>query len=54
MENSSAEKRILRKTKIGVVTSNKMDKSVVIAEHHKEKHPIYGKFISKTKKVCCS
>ena len=42
--------RNLRKERIGVVVSAKMDKSVVVAVKWKEKHPIYGKFINKTKK----
>ena len=42
--------RALRKTKIGVVTSIKMQKTVVVAEEKKFKHPMYGKFINKTKK----
>ena len=45
------EERNLRKERIGVVVSNKMDKSIVIAIKWKEKHPIYGKFINKTKKM---
>ncbi|MBR1712601.1 MAG: 30S ribosomal protein S17 [Alloprevotella sp.] len=44
------EVRNLRKTRQGVVVSNKMDKTIVVAAKFKEKHPIYGKFISKTKK----
>ncbi len=44
------EARNLRKTRQGVVVSNKMDKTIVVASKFKEKHPIYGKFISKTKK----
>ena len=44
------EKRNLRKERIGVVTSNKMDKSIVVAEVKKMKHPMYGKFVLKTKK----
>ena len=44
------EARNLRKTRQGVVVSNKMDKTIVVAAKFKEKHPIYGKFISKTKK----
>ena len=44
------EKRNLRKERIGVVTSNKMDKSIVVAVERKEKHPIYGKFVKKTSK----
>ena len=44
--------RNLRKERIGVVVSNKMDmdKSIVVAVATKEKHPIYGKFVKKTKK----
>lgn len=41
-------KRNLRKERIGIVTSNKMDKSVVVAVKRKVKHPIYGKFVNKT------
>ena len=41
------EERNLRKTRQGVVVSNKMDKTVVVAAIFKEKHPIYGKFVSK-------
>jgi small subunit ribosomal protein S17 len=37
-----------RKTRIGVVVSNKMNKSIVVAEQRKVKHPKYGKFINKT------
>lgn len=44
------ETRNLRKTRQGVVISDKMDKSIVIASKFKEKHPIYGKFVQKTKK----
>lgn len=44
------EKRSLRKVRQGVVSSNKMDKSVTVAVKWKEKHPIYGKFVNKTKK----
>ena len=43
--------RNLRKERIGVVVSNKMDKSIVVAVARKEKHPIYGKFVKKTTKV---
>ena len=42
--------RKLRKTRIGLVTSNKMDKSITIAVERKVKHPIYGKFVKKTSK----
>ena len=44
------EGRNLRKQRTGVVTSNKMEKTIVVASKFKEKHPIYGKFVSKTKK----
>ena len=39
------ETRNLRKERTGVVTSNKMDKSITVAVKWKEKHPIYGKFV---------
>ena len=42
--------RNLRKERTGVVFSNKMDKSITVAVKWKEKHPIYGKFVNKTKK----
>ena len=42
--------RQLRKTRTGLVVSNKMDKSVVVAVERKVKHPIYGKFVKKTTK----
>jgi small subunit ribosomal protein S17 len=41
-------KRNLRKERIGVVVSNKMQKSIVVEIERREKHPIYGKFIKKT------
>ena len=44
------EERNLRKTRQGVVTSNKMDKTVVVAARFKDMHPIYGKCVLKTKK----
>ena len=44
------EKRNLRKERIGVVTSNKMEKSIVVNEVKRVKHPMYGKFVLKTKK----
>lgn len=46
MENT----RNLRRERIGVVVSNSMDKSMVIAVKQKIKHPIYGKFVNKTSK----
>ena len=44
------EKRNLRKERIGVVSSNKMEKSIVVSEVKKVKHPMYGKFVLNTKK----
>ncbi|WP_444544303.1 30S ribosomal protein S17 [Prolixibacter bellariivorans] len=44
------ETRNLRKERIGVVVSNKMDKTIVVAEKRKVKHPMYGKFVNKTSK----
>lgn len=44
------EERNLRKEKIGVVTSDKMEKSIVVAVERKVKHPKYGKFVKKTTK----
>ena len=43
--------RNLRKERTGVVVSTKMDKSIVIAVKRKVKHPIYGKFINRTKNL---
>jgi small subunit ribosomal protein S17 len=42
--------RRLRKERIGVVVSNKMDKTIVIAVERKVKHPKYGKFVKRRKK----
>lgn len=44
------ETRNLRKEKIGVVVSNKMEKSIVVLVERKVKHPKYGKFLKRTKK----
>jgi small subunit ribosomal protein S17 len=44
------EDRNLRKTRIGVVTSNRMDKTVTVSVERRVKHPIYGKFVKKTTK----
>ena len=44
------ETRNLRKERVGVVFSNKMDKTVTVAVKWKEKHPIYGKYVNKTRK----
>ncbi len=44
------ESRSLRKEKIGLVVSNKMDKSISVVIERKVKHPKYGKFIKKSSK----
>lgn len=43
--------RNLRKERVGTVVSNKMTKSITIAVNRKVKHPIYGKFMTKTTKL---
>jgi small subunit ribosomal protein S17 len=54
MENKVVESteatRNFRKEKVGVVTSNKMEKSIVVAVERKVKHAKYGKFLNKTSK----
>lgn len=42
--------RNLRKTRIGVVRGNKMDKTITVAVERRVKHPMYGKFVKKTTK----
>ena len=42
--------RNLRKERIGIVTSNKMQKSITVSVERRQKHPMYGKFIKTTKK----
>ena len=43
--------RNLRKTRTGVVVSNKMDKTIVVAVENHVKHPVYGKIVKKTYKL---
>ena len=43
--------RNLRKERVGVVKSNKMEKTIVVTVKRKMKHPIYGKFVNKTSKL---
>jgi small subunit ribosomal protein S17 len=40
----------IRKEIVGVVTSNKMDKTITVSVERKLRHPIYGKFVKKSKK----
>ena len=42
--------RNLRKTRVGVVTSNSMEKTITISVQRRLRHPIYGKFVKKTNK----
>jgi len=44
------EARNLRKERVGVVTSDKMDKTITVSIERRVKHPIYGKFVKTTKK----
>ena len=50
MNYNIMESRNLRKERVGIVISNKMEKSIVVSEVKKVKHPMYGKFVLKTKK----
>ena len=43
--------RNLRKRREGIVTSNKMDKTITVEVQRRVKHPIYGKFVKKTSKL---
>ena len=45
------QERALRKTRVGLVVSNKMDKTIVVAIEDNVKHPVYGKIIKRTLKV---
>ena len=46
-----SEQRGLRKTRIGVVVSDKMEKTIVVEVEDRVKHPLYGKVIRRTSKV---
>ena len=45
------ETRNLRKTRVGIVVSNKMDKTIVVAVRDNVKHPVYRKIIKRTTKI---
>lgn len=49
-QDNKQVKRNLRKERVGLVISNKMDKSITVQVHRKVKHPIYGKFVNKSTK----
>ena len=46
----TTEKKSLRKQRVGVVTSNKMDKTIAVSVERRLRHPIYGKYVKKSKK----
>ena len=48
LETATAIVRNLRKTRTGLVTSNKMDKTITVKVERKIKHPLYGKFLKKS------
>ena len=43
--------RALRKTRVGLVVSDKMDKTIVVAVQDSVKHPLYGKVVKRTVKI---
>ena len=45
----ATEKRNLRKSKVGIVKSNQMDKSITVLVERRLKHPVYGKYLKKRK-----
>ena len=45
------EERNLRKTRVGLVVSDKMDKNIVVAVADRVKHPLYGKIVDRTYKL---
>jgi small subunit ribosomal protein S17 len=49
-KKTNTVERNLRKTKLGVVSSNKMDKTITVSVERKVKHPLYGKFVKKSTK----
>ena len=49
-EERTSVERNLRKQRVGVVVSDKMDKSITVAVEHRLRHPIYGKYVKKTTK----
>jgi len=51
MSETEVEARANRKTRVGVVVSNKMDKTIVVAIKTKKKHPLYGKTVNFTSKL---
>ena len=50
MENTVNIERNLRKNRVGIVVSDKMDKTIVVAIEQRVKHPLYKKIVKRTKK----
>ncbi len=50
-KTAQAPRTTIRKERVGIVVSNKMDKSISVAVQRQIKHPIYGKFIKRTTKL---
>ncbi|MEL6140598.1 MAG: 30S ribosomal protein S17 [Bacteroidota bacterium] len=50
MVEEDPQGRKLRKQRTGIVVSNKMDKTIAVAVERRLQHPIYGKYVKKTKK----
>jgi small subunit ribosomal protein S17 len=50
-EKTAATDRTARKTRLGLVVSDKMDKTVVVAIERRVPHPVYGKMVTRTKKL---
>ena len=50
MSSEQTLTRNLRKTRIGIITSDKMEKTITVAVERRVRHPLYGKFMKKTKK----
>jgi len=49
--NAAATERATRKTRVGLVVSDKMQKTVVVAIERRVPHPVYGKMVTRTKRV---
>ncbi len=49
-EEQTVVQRKFKKQRVGIVTSSKMDKTITVAVRRRLQHPIYGKFVKKTKK----
>ena len=50
MSSEKTLTRNLRKTRIGIITSDKLEKTITVSVERRVKHPLYGKFMKKTKK----